>query len=133
LEKVPQQEGRYEGSLVAQRTGNYVATLDLGVGEENLIDPIPFRIVTPSAETESFWLNEEFLKEIAEVSGGKYYRLEELVSVPADLPAISTRAEFNGPPEPLWDVNPTLRWLTLLLPALLLTLEWAIRKWKKLL
>jgi hypothetical protein len=133
LQQVPQQEGRYEGSFVAQRTGNYVATLDLGSGEENVIDPIPFRIVTPSAETESFWLNEKLLKEIANASGGKYYRLEELLTVPADLPVISTRAEFNGPPEPLWDANPTLRWLTLLLPALLLTVEWGIRKWKKLL
>jgi uncharacterized membrane protein len=133
LQLIPQQEGRYEGSFVAQRTGTYLASLELGSAEEKVIDPIPFRIVTPSAETESFWLNEKLLKEIATVSGGKYYPLDELTALPEDLPAISTKAEFNGPPEPLWDATPLLRWLALLLPALLLTVEWGIRKWKKLL
>ena len=110
-----------------------MATLDLGSGEEKVIDPIPFRIVTPSSETESFWLNEKLLKEIATLSGGKYYRLDELQTLPVDLPAVSKKVEFNGPPEPLWDATPMLRWLALLLPALLLTVEWGIRKWKKLL
>jgi hypothetical protein len=133
LKPVPQQEGRYEGSFVAQRTGSYLASLDLGNGEEKVIDPVPFRIVTPSIETESFWLNEKLLKEIAAASGGKYFRLDEFASLSEELPAISTRAEFNGPPEPLWDATPLLRWLTLILPAVLLTVEWSIRKWKKLL
>jgi hypothetical protein len=133
LKLIPQQEGRYEGSFVAQRTGNYVATLELGEEGGKAIDPVPFRIVTPSAESESFWLNEKLLKEIARVSGGNYFRLDEFASLAEEVPALSTKAEFNGPPEPLWDATPALRWLTLLLPALLLTLEWGIRKWKKLL
>lgn len=133
LKQVPQQEGRYEGSLVAQRTGSYLVSLELGDGDDKIIDPLPFRIVTPSVETASFWLNEKMLKEIAGLSGGKYFQLDQFAALSEEIPAISTRAEFNGPPEPLWDATPMLRWLTLLLPALLLTVEWGIRKWKKLL
>ncbi len=133
MKRVPQQEGRYEGSFIAQRTGNYIATIELDGDDDTSIEPVSFRIVTPSAESDSFWLNEALLREIAKLSGGKYYRLEEIAAMPADIPSITTRAEFNGPPEPLWDVNPTLRWLVWFLPVILLTIEWAIRKWKKLL
>jgi hypothetical protein len=134
LKRLPQQEGRYEGSLIAQRLGNYQVTLELDQNnEEGLIEPVPFRIVPPSAEANSFWLNEKLLQEIATLSGGRYFRLHEIGELPDQLPGVITRAEFNGPPEPLWDLNPLFRWLTLLLPAVLLTLEWSIRKWKKLL
>ena len=52
MKRLPQQEGRYEGTFVAQRVGNFEATIELtGAGsEEKLIDPISFRIVPPSAE-----------------------------------------------------------------------------------
>lgn len=135
LKLLPQQEGRYEGSFVAQRTGNYVATIELGAddAEEKLIDPVSFRIVPPSAESGAYWLNEKMLMEIATLSGGKYYRLEQIETMPTDLPDLITRAEFNSPPEPLWDVSPVLRWLAFSLPVVLLSLEWMIRKWYKLL
>ena len=135
LKLLPQQEGRYEGSFVAQRTGNYVATIELGAddAEEKLIDPVSFRIVPPSAESGAYWLNEKMLMEIATLSGGHYYRLEQIETMPTDLPDLITRAEFNSPPEPLWDVSPLLRWLAFSLPVVLLSLEWMIRKWYKLL
>ncbi len=135
LKLLPQQEGRYEGSFVAQRTGNYVATIELGAddAEEKLIDPVSFRIVPPSAESGAYWLNEKMLMEIATLSGGQYYRLEQIETMPTALPDLITRAEFNSPPEPLWDVSPLLRWLAFSLPVVLLSLEWMIRKWYKLL
>ena len=134
LQLLPQQPGRYEGSMVAQRLGNYQMTLDMGLdANEEIIDPVPFRIVTPSAEAGSNWLNEKLLREIAALSGGAYFRLEEIENIPQQLPVIVSRIEFNGPAEPLWDVNPFLRWTTLLIPFLLLTLEWSIRKYNKLL
>ncbi len=135
MQLLPQQEGRYEGTFVAQRTGKFEATIDLGLpdADEKLIDPISFRVVAPSAESSSFWLNEKLLKDIAETSGGEYVELDRVSELPAVLPRLVTRAEFNSPPEPIWDVNQYLRFLFFLLPVLLLTCEWALRKWYKLL
>jgi hypothetical protein len=135
MKLLPQQDGRYEGTFIAQRTGSFDAIIKLGGGEvdEKLIDPISFRVVPPSAESGAFWLNEKLLTEIAEISGGKYYRLEKIKQLPEDLPQLITRAEFNSPPEPLWDLNQIIRWFMFFLPVALLSLEWAIRKWYKLL
>jgi hypothetical protein len=132
---LPAQEGRYEGSFIASRVGNFQATIKLDGSDESepLIDPISFRVVTPSAESGAFWLNEKLLTEIAAESGGKYMRLHELDRLPAELPRLVTRAEFNSPPEPLWDLNPYIRFFAFCLPVLLLSAEWALRKWFKLL
>lgn len=135
LKLLPNQEGRYEGTFVAQRTGSFEATIDLGVEEEGqkLIDPIDFRVVPPSAESGAYWLNEKLLAEIATQSGGKYFRLQQIDQVPEQLPTLVTKAEFNSPPKPLWDANQYLRWAIYILPVLLLSIEWILRKWNKLL
>ena len=133
MKLLPNQEGRYEGTFVAQRIGNYQATIDLGTSEEKLIDPIAFRVVPPTAESGAYWLNEKLLADIATQSGGQYFTLAQLDKVATSLPAIVTRAEFNSPPEPLWDGNSILRWLMFGLPVVLLTIEWILRKWYKLL
>ncbi len=135
MKLLPQQEGRYEGILVAQRIGSFEATIDLGASdaEEKLIDPISFRIAPPSAESGAYWLNEKLLSEIATLSGGQYCRLEKIEDIATALPTSITKAEFNSPPEPLWDINQYLRWLAFGLPFVLLTVEWIIRKWYKLL
>ena len=69
---------------MAQRIGSFAATIDLGgdSSDGKLIDPIPFRVVPPSAESGAFWLNEKLLTEIADQSGGKYFRLEQNRSNP---------------------------------------------------
>lgn len=133
MKLLPNQEGRYEGTFVAQRIGNYQATIDLGTSDETLIDPIAFRVIPPTAESGAFWLNEKLLADIATQSGGKYFQLNQLDDVAEALPTIVTRAEFNSPPKPLWDGNSTLRWGMFLLPAILLTIEWIVRKRYKLL
>ena len=139
LRLLPQQQGRYEGSFEARRPGNYQAAIDLGPGsvsedpEKDLIEPISFRIVTPSAETGAYWLNEPLMAEIAEKSGGAYIPLDQIERLPDLLPTKITRAEFNSPPRPLWDASKFLRWFVFLLPAVLLSFEWALRKYYKLL
>ena len=135
LKLLPNQEGSYEGTFVAQRIGNFEATVSFAAGdaEGKLIDPIAFRVVPPSAESGAYWLNEKLLTEIAKQSGGEYFRLEQIASLPEALPTLVTRAEFNSPPKPLWDVNEYLRWLFYGLPVALLSIEWILRKWYKLL
>lgn len=135
MKMLPNQEGRYEGTFVAQRIGSFSATIKMSgeSSEETLIDPIAFRVVPPSAESGAFWLNEKLLSEIATQSGGQYFRLENIREIPEVLPTLVTRAEFNSPPKPLWDGNQYLRWLFYGLPVVLLTVEWILRKWYKLL
>ena len=133
LKLLPQQKGRYEGAFEAKRLGGYEATIKLGDSQENLIDPVAFRVVTPSAETNSYWLNKKLMVEIAQRSGGEYLPLDELEKLPELLPTKVTRAEFNSPPKPLWDASQFLRWSVFLLPAILLTIEWGLRKYYKLL
>ncbi len=135
MKMLPQQEGRYEGTFVAQRTGNFSATLNVGGvdGNEELVEPIDFRVVPPSAESGAYWLNEKMMREIAAQSGGRSFRLDELDKLVDALPTLVTRAEFNSPPEPIWDLNKYFRFFAFLLPVLLLSIEWATRKWFKLL
>ena len=135
MNMLPQQQGRYEGTYVAQRTGNFSATLDLAGASENdeLIEPIDFRVVPPSAESGAYWLNEKLMRDIAAQSGGRSFRLDELDKLAEALPTLVTRAEFNSPPEPIWDVNKYFRLFAFLLPVVLLSTEWAMRKWFKLL
>ncbi len=133
MKLLPNQEGRYEGAFPATRIGSYEATIKIGDGSEKLIDPVTFRVVSPSAETGSYWLNEKLLRDISERSGGQYYRLDSIEKLPEALPNRVERFTFNSPPEPLWDASPKLRWLIFSLPVLLLTVEWAVRKWYKLL
>ena len=135
MKMLPSQEGRYEGTYVAQRIGSYEATIQI-TGEnpeEKLIDPIAFRVVAPTAESGAYWLNEKLLSEIATQSGGEYVRLDQIGKMPELLPTLVTRAEFNSPPKPLWDGNRYLRWLFFGLPVALLTVEWILRKWHRLL
>lgn len=133
LKLIPNSPGRYEGSFDAQRLGSYEASIK-AVGEESeSIGGIKFRVVPPSAESNAFWLNEKLLMEIAKQSGGKYLPLHKIDELPDALPTMVTRAEFNSPPMPLWDAANWLRWSLYLLPVLLLTCEWILRKWNKLL
>lgn len=134
LQLIPGQPGQYEGSFAATRTGSFEVTLDVpNAGSEQLVETATLRVVPPSAEANAYWLNEKMLREIAEQSGGKYFRLSELGELPAALPTLETRAEFNSPPRPVWDLNRLTRYLALLLPIALLGFEWAVRKWFKLL
>ena len=133
MKLLPNQEGRYEGTFPATRIGSYDATIKIGDGSEKLIDPVSFRVVSPSAETGSYWLNEKLMRDIADRSGGKYFRLDSIEKLPEVLPNRVERFTFNSPPEPIWDASSKLRWLLFTLPVVLLTIEWAVRKWYKLL
>jgi hypothetical protein len=87
----------------------------------------------PSAESRAWWLDENRLREIATASGGEYLALEDIGQLPDLIPVNETTSEYTSPPRPLWDMNDRIRFLTFLLPFLLLTVEWAVRKKYKLL
>ena len=133
LKLVPKSSGRYEGSFGAQRLGSYEASIQ-AIGEESeQMGSIKFRVVPPSVESDAFWLNEKLMMEVARQSGGEYIPLHKVNQLADKLPTLITRAEFNSPPIPLWDASAWLRWAVYLLPVVLLTCEWILRKWYKLL
>ena len=134
MKLLPNSDGSYEGSFDAARTGNYEATLKItGETDESLIAPISFRVIPPSAESGADWMHEKLLRQIAKESGGEYLTLSNLKSLPDRIPDAIERVNFNSPPQPLWDCSNFLRWSFYLLPVLLLSAEWILRKWFKLL
>lgn len=125
--------GRYNGTLTATRLGTFKIGIDQGPDSDKLVTPITVNVVPPSLETNRFWLNEKKLRSIASQSGGKYFTVDQLDQLPEELPRLVTRAEFNSPSRPLWDLSNLARYLAFALPILLLTIEWTLRKWYKLL
>ena len=130
---LPGQPGQYESTFVAQQTGSFEVRLDLGGGDETIVAPINFRVDQPRIETSRFWLNQDLLKQIAAESNGAYVTVDELDKLPGLIPSQETRTEVRTTPQPLWGASDFLRYLVFALPVFLLTLEWALRKWFRLL
>ena len=134
MKLLPGLKGQYEASFVAQSTGTFKLRVALeGVDGETGIEPVSFVVKPPSVESRAYWLDEKRLRDIADASGGQFFTLDQIGEITAVLPQLESTSEYTSPPEPIWDVNNKLRYLTFLLPFLLLTLEWAIRKKYKLL
>ncbi len=134
MQLLPGDSGQYEGNVIASRTGSFQATINLGDDGDStrLIEPVSWRVVPPKVESNAFWLNEKLLQEIADKSGGKYFRVSEISQLPEILPRRVQRVAFKSPAKPLWDWNRYFRYFAFLLPVILLTAEWGLRKWYKL-
>lgn len=129
LKLLPGQSGEYEARVMAHRTGAFQVVVNLpGATAESDVEPVTYRVKPPGAESRAYWLNEKLLREIAEASGGTYLPLDQLDQLAELVPRVDTTTEYSSPPRPLWDMNPRIRFLTFLLPFLLLTVEWAVRK-----
>ncbi|MGI9516030.1 MAG: hypothetical protein ACR2NP_03200, partial [Pirellulaceae bacterium] len=134
LKLLPGQTGQYEATFVPAGTGSFRVSVLLDTDdEESAIEPVSFVVKPPSVESRAYWLNEKLLRDIADASGGQYFTLDQLEELQASVPNIESTTEYNSPPEPIWDVNQRLRYIAFLLPFLLLTVEWAVRKRYKLL
>ncbi|MDP1562597.1 MAG: hypothetical protein Q8M16_14560 [Pirellulaceae bacterium] len=140
LKKVPGQAGEYQGVFAPQSVGQFSLTIKLpDQGDElvkltdPLVQPASFRVRSPSLEANTYWLNEPLLKQMAEISGGRYFTLDQWAEVAKIVPEKVSETQYESRPEPLWDQTQWLRWSFFMLPVLLLTLEWALRKRAKLL
>ncbi len=140
LKKVPGQAGEYQGVFAPQSVGQFSLTIKLpDQGDElvkladPLIQPASFRVRSPSLEASTYWLNEPLLKQMAEISGGRYFTLDQWAEVAKIVPEKVSETQYESRPEPLWDQTQWLRWSFFMLPVFLLTLEWALRKRAKLL
>jgi hypothetical protein len=140
LKKVPGQSGEYQGVFAPQSIGQFSLTIvlpeqsdDLVKLTDPLVQPASFRVRSPSLEASTYWLNERLLKQIAEVSGGRYFTLDQWKEVADLVPEKVSETQYESRPEPLWDQTQWLRWSFFMLPVGLLTIEWALRKRAKLL
>lgn len=124
LVAVPNQRGRYEATFTAIRAGNGTfrvqlpsATADAGAIETSFV------VELPSVETNQTWLNRPLLMDLAKLSGGKYFEMNELAHLAAAVPNRTETVEERTRPQPLWDVPAML----VLLVGLLST-EWLLRR-----
>ena len=129
LTPVPNQPGTFEASLIAKKTGLHQLRVRSAAAEsEGGAIQTEFQVELPSVETNQVWLDKTLLTELAALSGGRYFDLDQLADLPAAIPDKSETIEVRGKPDPLWDIRGMLVALVGLLAA-----EWGIRKRYKLL
>jgi von Willebrand factor type A domain len=126
---IANQPGSYEATLTARKTGVHTVRIGLASSDSNsgLIES-NFSIELPSVETNQVWLNRPLLMELANLSGGRYFEVNELEQLARAVPDRVETIESRSQPRPVWDV-----WGMLIGLVGLLCVEWLIRKRFKLL
>jgi von Willebrand factor type A domain len=129
LPSVTNQPGAFEATLMARKTGVHTVRIGLPSSDPNsgLIEA-SFSVELPSVETNQVWLNRPLLMELARLSGGQYFDVNQLDKLAAAVSDRTETIESRSQPRPLWDVPGML----VALVGLLCT-EWLIRKRYKLL
>jgi len=121
LEAVPGQQGEYRALLPHDAPGRFELKLS---GSEPAT--LPFRVALPPRhEQEAIGMAEDTLREAARLSGGKFYREEDLHRLPAE---IETRKL------PFTHRQEVLLWgpLAMVIFVGLITAEWVLRKFSNL-
>jgi len=126
---VANQPGNFEASVTAKKTGLHKVRLGIAASEaEGGVIATDFNVDLPSVETNQLWLNKPLLLDLASLSGGKYFDIDQLDGLAAAVPDKSETVEVRSKPDPLWDVRGMLIGLVALLGC-----EWFLRKRFKLL
>jgi uncharacterized membrane protein len=123
LESVPNQPGEYVATLPNDRVGRFVLKVESGAEPATL----EYRVtLPPEHELAPSSMNEDALRKLAEQSGGKFYREEDLHRLASDV--TPQQVKFTQRQEVLLWTS----WWTLLAVVLLFTAEWVIRKFSNL-
>ena len=117
LRAVPEQPGMYRGDFTAVTPGLHQFSVKT---DANTV--IEFGVVEAKYESGETAMNEAMLQQMADLSGGAFFREETLFKLPEALSAKSERVSSVVDAE-LW--SSPLYYLLLLIVA---TLEWAFRK-----
>lgn len=117
LRPVPDQQGLYRGNFSAPAPGQYEFGVEMDTGQ-----PTPFLVTDASTEFGDTAMNENLLRELAAVTGGGFYREEDLHLLP-DRVTSRTERVLSPYEVELWS-SP----LYFLLILLVVTVEWVLRK-----
>ncbi len=132
--QVESQPGQFEATSVARREGRHHVSIELAGSEGGGANKVEtsFDVVMPSIEMNQVWLNEQLLREVANRSGGNYYHVNEVGRLLKDIRAEPETIEVPGKPVILWGEH-QIPYRLFGFFVLLLCVEWAVRKWYKLL
>ena len=111
----------YEGVFNNTEDGTYRVRLASPLVEG--VEPLEFTVVPPPGELDRVQMNEPELKSAAELTGGKYWRIDDARSLFEQLPSGRKVALHTDPPVELWN-----KWPILILVVTLLGIEWILRK-----
>lgn len=130
LKTVPGRVGQYQATLTATTLGINEIVVELSREKTDKKARITRRLMveTPRVEFADPRLNKSLLTELARRTNGKYFEIDELDAVKDSIPDRRETIVVPGKPIELWDTSRLL-----LLLVALLTLEWALRKYFKLL
>jgi hypothetical protein len=130
LKAVPGRVGQYQATLTASNLGINEIVVELSREKTDKKARITRRLTveTPRVEFADPRLDRSLLTELARRSEGQYFEIDELDALTKALPDRSETIVVPGKPIELWDTSRLL-----LLLVALLTLEWALRKYFKLL
>jgi len=129
LKPAANRPGHFQATLTALELGRHVLSVKLP--DDPSAEPtmsVSFFVAPPSAEIRDLRMNKAVLQELAAVSGGKYFEVDEFLELTKNIPNRTRTLKVDGKPAPLWDNGFLLGLLVLLLSA-----EWAVRKYFKLL
>ncbi len=124
------QPGWFEGRFVPHRTGSYRIGLTLPSSSGPPVEVSrDIRITRPNIEIIRPQMDREAMVALAESSGGgRYFEMDEALQIPPLIPDRHEVTTTRSRPIVLWD-----RWWTLALLVTLLTVEWGVRKWSRML
>ncbi len=126
---IPGQSGEYQAGFLAREVGLHRVKVELGVGTEDVLSiEKELSIIPPNLETRATWMKRQTLKNLASLSGGQYFEIDETKKLADAVPNRVRTIETQSPARPVWD-NASL----LMILVILLGLEWALRKRFKLL
>lgn len=117
----------FEGIFVRSDDGSYQVRVTTPVGEGNPATA-EFLVEPPPGELDRIQMQESTLKEVANITDGRYYAIDAASPLFDQLPAGRKVVLHTDPPFPLWNT-----WPVLTLFVTLLLLEWILRKRKQML
>lgn len=123
--------GWFEGRFVPDRTGSYRIRVELpGTSAAETIEVArEIRVSRPNIEILRPQMARAELVTLAEQSyGGRYFEMDQAHRVPELIPDLHAEIPIRSRPTSLWD-----NWISFSILIGLLTLEWAMRKWNRLL
>jgi hypothetical protein len=122
LSPMPEQPGNYRGQFVAPAPGHYRFVIDRPDDSEAIKTQLDLTVTEPRLELEETSMNETGLREAAVLSGGQFYREEDLYRLPEAIRARTQHMQSTVDAE-IW-CSPMY---FLILTGVLIA-EWILRK-----